>query len=639
MKNENSRTITLLTVVGIPIALVIATVVAYLPSLWYAFQFDDEPSILRFYAIRFKGLGDLFFTTSRWVSFWLNTIHYKLGQFKPFVYRRTNLIFHCASGILVYALILSLLRLRPKDSRLHAYAHIIAGITSAFFLLHPIQTQTVSYVIQGQLEGLSALFCLAVLLCFVWCSQSANKRLQTLITFAIFCLCIIACGTKEITIVLPILALLIDWFFIAHGSWSALKSRWWLHAIIATTIIGCYVWLLGKKFFINVLSLNVECTSNVGNMLTETVGQKITPWPFFISQFKVILHYLLMFLWPLDMCVDYDWKLCTSLTDIDCVLPLIAIMVIFASIAYALRNNRTSLYAFGLLWFFVCIAPRSSIMPATELMCDYKTYLASVGWLLVLALLLLAIYQWAQKKIPFLQNTFITLFLALLAIVLLGLSIYERNKVWRSGRAFWCDITEKSPGKARGYNNYGVCLLDQHNVKLAIWCFKKAIQLEPFTYPDPYNNLSAAYAIEGRLDLAILALKASLKINRYQPKSYNNLGIFFMQKKQLDWAEKAFQQAILIAPHYGKAHFNLGRVYLDQNEIRKAWQAFKNACTQADYDTEPQGVASYAQTSMHLHEYADAVRGYEMLLQIMPNNQQAAQGLAKARQLCSRHVG
>ena len=613
----------------IPLGLVLITILTYLPSLYYTFQFDDEPSILNFYHIRHKTFSDLFFSTSRWVSYWLNTLHYKFAQFEPFVYRRTNIFFHCIAGILIFFLIAQLLRLRKKESFAYKFAYILAGATTALFLLHPVQTQTISYIIQGQLEGLSAFFCLTVATCFFYFSQTKKLILKTVLTFAIIFLCIIGCGTKEITIILPFLIPLIDWFFIAQGNWQNFKTRIWMHALIATTIWGCYIWLLGKNFFINVLSLNVHHNNTIGNVINPT-GEKITAWPFFISQFKVILHYLFMFIWPFNICVDYDWKICSSFATSDCIIPFVTLIFIGLTILYALKKNRISLYAFGMLWFFICMAPRSTIMPSTELLADYKTYLASIGWLFIIAIFLINFYCWLMNKYPLFKNKYIIISIICSSLATMSFTTYERNKVWRSGIEFWHDIVQKSPTKARGYNNYGINLIRKDDLKNAIWCFKRAIQIEPYTYPDPYNNLSAAYALQGKIDLAIKALRASLKINPGQPRSYNNLGIYLKQQGELEWAEKSFQQAILIYPHYGKAHFHLGKLYREQEKIRNAWSAFKNACTQADYDMNIDALNCYGQTSMDCKEHADAIRAYMMLCKLQPNDIEPLQNLADA---------
>ncbi len=171
-----------------------------------------------------------------------------------------------------------------------------------------------------------------------------------------------------------------------------------MHALIAITIWGCYLWLLGKNFFIAVLGLRIEHNATPGNIITEFANQKITPWPFFISQFKVVLHYLFMFLWPFSICVDYDWKLCTNIACSDCLLPLFMLISIMATVLWSLIKNKTNLYAFGILWFFICMAPRSTIMPSTELLADYKTYLASIGWLFFLSLLLFTVYRWLSNN-------------------------------------------------------------------------------------------------------------------------------------------------------------------------------------------------------------------------------------------------
>lgn len=605
----------------IPFALLCITAITYYPSLHYAFQFDDGPNIVNFYHIRHKTFTNLFFTSSRWISCWINTIHYQLGLFEPFFYRQSNLIFHCLVGLILFFLLIFLLRRLPIKSWFAQQAYLIATVTSALFLLHPVQTQTVSYVIQGQLEGLSALFCLLIISSFLFVTTRTKTWQKMAASILLFITCVIATGTKEITIIVPILVLFIDWFFIAQGSWQALKSRWWIHTLVFSTIIGCYIWLLGKNFLLNILTLKIEHQNNIGNIITPIAGQKITTGPFFISQFKVILHYLYIFIWPCALCIDYDWRICSSFDAVDCILPLLVLIGIFISIVLALRKNRTSPYAFGMLWFFICLAPRSTIMPSTELLADYKTYLASIGWLFILAMTLVWLYQWAKQRYHWLAYPIVYLSLSITGITLLSVLTYERNKIWQSGVSFWADVVCKSPNKARGYNNYGMHLFSEKNdLTQAIWCFKRAIALEPTTYPDPYNNLSAAYATQERIDLAIATLRQSLKINPRQPKTFNNLGIYLMQKQQDDWAEKAFLQAISLYPPYGLAYYNLGRLYARQNKQELAWQQFKNACTQADFDTNPMALQTYARTSFQLQKYEDATHGFVMLLKLAPND-------------------
>jgi tetratricopeptide (TPR) repeat protein len=210
--------------------------------------------------------------------------------------------------------------------------------------------------------------------------------------------------------------------------------------------------------------------------------------------------------------------------------------------------------------------------------------------------------------------------------------------VWHSGVAFWEDIIKKAPHKARGYNNYGVNLLsEQNDVQKAIWAFKRAIQLEPTTYPDPYNNISAAFALTNRLDLAVQALRASLHINPYQHKAYNNIGIYLMQKNFDDLAEKAFKQAIMIYPHYGKAYFNLGRLYLKQKRMNDAWQSFKNACTVADYDNHAECITAYAQTSMNLKKFEEVINAYELLAKVQKLNPDDILSLADAHAMLEQY--
>ncbi len=315
--NEAKKSIPFLYKVLPPFLLSAITAAVYYPSLHYAFQFDDVANIQKHFAIRHYSFSNLFFSGSRWISYWLNSIHYSIGRFDPFSYRVGNVMIHTANGLLIFFVLLVALSHIKKENFFKQNAFAVSLTTALLFLLHPVQTQTVSYVIQGQLEGLAMLFTLALSLCFLHMTYATKILKKVLLTQLFFALGILACGTKEIVIVTPVLIGLVDWFFVAQGEWSNFKKRIWIHASFFTMIIGMYLYLLKPKFFMDLFGFKMAVKNHIVDIITTHREELITPLKFYISQIKVILHYLWMLVWPFDISVEYDSKLCRSFFAMD----------------------------------------------------------------------------------------------------------------------------------------------------------------------------------------------------------------------------------------------------------------------------------------------------------------------------------
>jgi len=623
-----------------PCILAALAALVYYPSLHYAFQFDDIANITKHFNIRHHTLWKLFFSGPRWISYWVNSIHFKIGRFDPFSYRVGNVMFHIITGVIVFFVVLTALAGLKKESFFKQRALPIAFVSSLLFLLHPVQTQTVSYVIQGQLEGLAALFILSTVLCFLLLARAQNIIAQVLLTGLFFVCAAFSTGTKEIAIILPALLLLVDWFFVAQGEWQSLKKRLPLHAAVTLLIGGIYLQYLKPKFFTDILGFKITSTNNIGNVITQDPRSKITPFIFFISQFKVILHYLFMFLWPFNISVEYDWVLVKNLVALDCILPLLVLAALGYTIVRLLRRDPINMVAFGFLWFFMCIAPRSSIIPSPELLVDYKTYTASFGWLFLLAAGVVKLWEWLGTKNVslgmLLQQRHGHLVAAMLLAFPMGLATVQRNTVWRSGTEFWANVIRNAPKKARAYNNYGVELSQNHKrYRESIPYFKKAISMDR-NYPDPCNNLAVAYSTIGETDKAIEALKQGLRIQPYYPEGYNNLASFFLQKKMYEEAERSLKTALKLRPYYGKAFYNMGRLHLERGDKLKAWECFKNSCTKGDLDNDF-GYSMYAKVSSMLKKYDDAIIGYTKALELNPNLPDGKFSLGNAYYLAGRH--
>ncbi|MBM3893976.1 tetratricopeptide repeat protein, partial [Candidatus Dependentiae bacterium] len=539
-----------------PVVLSVLTFLFYYPSLSYPFQFDDLANISKKFEIRFFDLGDHLFKYSRWVGEVLNRLNYKMGEyfryggggFDPFYYRLVNVFLHIATGLMVFVLFRRLFSRLSEKSFLKKYADAIAALTTGLFLLHPVQTQTVSYVIQARLEGMATLFVLVVLWLMV-----KSFELETVWKKYFFQVCalfvaFVSCGTKEIVIVLPLLSVLVDLFFFAKGDVKKVFKNWFFHLVLGLVVLITLMKYINPDFFMQIVGMKASVANNRGNVLSGSYSQMITPWKFLISEFKVILHYLAIYFAPFKLSVEYDWVLVKSFFSADCILPLCALLMLIAFAIYRWVKDKLSMYTFSLAWFLIAVAPRSTIMPSPELICDYKSYLASIGIFVGMAIVIIKLYELACEYELFSANVFTrrsqTMAFSFLCMIGLGFSAYSRNLVWESTVSFWLNIVERAPNKARGHNNLGVALSESGRYEEASPYFFKAITLDKF-YSDPWSNAAVVFSVKGDNDRAISCLKEAVKLNPEYAEAHNNLGSLCLNKGDYEASEMYLKNAIL----------------------------------------------------------------------------------------------
>ncbi len=598
-----------------PAVLVFLTGLMYWPSLNYPFQFDDIANIAKRFSIRTENTFSVWARNTRWVSDWLNNLNYRLGGFDPFWYRAFNLIIHLTAGIIVFFLTYALCNLLEKKQFFVKNALYISFTTAGLFLLHPVQTQTVSYVIQARQEGLASLFVLMTLLAYIKTMTTSHRMARLAYGSWFVSAALLSRGTKELVIVLPFLMLLVEWFFVAQEDWQVFKRRFAIGAAIASVFLLAVLYQHSWSFLKDVLSFNATTVNNRGNILTPDPFTIITPWMYFISELRVLVHYLAIFFWPFGISVEYDWKIASGFFTSQVLLPALFLTALFGMVIRFLWRKEQLIVTFGLIWFYLVMAPRSTIIASPELVCDYKTYLASYGVLFMMGVWLV---QGAYKIAQQLKDRAIWLVsseaqMALLSLMLLvvGIGSHERNKVWATAVDFWQDNARKAPGKARVHNNLGVALSEAGRYDESIPLYYKAISLDGY-YADPYSNLAVAYSMQNKIDDAIQALRNAIHLFPEYPEAYNNLGTLLLQKGNKEEAEVALHAAIKLRPYYGKAHYNIARLHEERGELELSWESLKRA-VEGDLDV-PEVYFKYGQMSLKLKKYDYAANAFEWVI-------------------------
>lgn len=601
-------------VISIPLVLSVVTTIVYYPSLWYGFIFDDLPTITQYVHNRVVDFKGQFFANPRWISRILNQLTYRYwGSSDPFPYRIVDLGIHIFVGVCIFFMLKTLFSGCRKNQFLSQHALSLATITSMLFLLHPVQTQTVTYITQMRLEGLVVLFTTLVLMTFVYAQATKSKASKIILYSLSFVLTAFAAGTKEIIIVLPVLIVLVDWFFIAEGDWQSFRSRLWIHAFYGAILFGVMLkyGLLTPRYVTSITANQLH--NNRGNILTANAQEPITLLPYALSQFKVIVHYLMIFLFPVGLSFDYGTKLSENWYGADVLLPLFFLMSIAAWAIWLYRRQTAHILSFCIAWFFITILPRASIFPSTELVCDYKTYPAAFGVMLGVAYILVKGFHRLMHAWPMMetvrQNQVIKFGAQLAFCATLAFASHVRNFVWSSELVFWKDVIDKSP-KARALNNYAIALWDNGKTQDAMNYFHEAIAKDDW-YAEPHVNLATIYQMTNNTAKALEHYKRALDIGEGHPELFHNLGVLHLAHQSFQSAEYCFMQAIQLRPHHAKAHLALGRLYQAQNRRDSALKSFQQAIASGLQDQDT--YYAHGSLALEMGKTEDAIASLELV--------------------------
>ena len=161
-------------------------------------------------------------------------------------------------------------------------------------------------------------------------------------------------------------------------------------------------------------------------------------------------------------------------------------------------------------------------------------------------------------------------------VVVSGIAAHQRNIVWKDDFSLWSDVVQKSPNKARPYNNLADACEKNGLIDRAILLARKSITLNP-NLAEPHNNLGLCYLEKGWTDKAALEFKRAIRINPNLARAHSNLGLAYSRQGQKGMAIAQHKQALEVNPYFVDAHNNLGVCYFDKGRIDKAISHFQHA--------------------------------------------------------------
>ena len=482
------------------------------------------------------------------LSYWLNL---QWSQQSTFGYHVVNVLLHVMNGWLVFAIASRILAKLDLDLwRRRA----LAAFGAALFLVHPLQTEAVSYV-ASRSETLSVFFLYLAFAVFVWRRRDEISWLRSI---AILALLGAATLSKEHTLVLPAVLLLTDYFWSPGFSLRGIWRNWRLYVPLAAVAAA------GGVFVFSVLKGSISAGFHV---------RGITWTAYFYTECRAIWLYLGKFILPINQNLDYtgSFPISHSLTDRGAIFGMLALVMV--SVAAWIFRRRVPLASFGWFIFLVLLAPTSSFVPIQDPVAERRLYMPFIG-------LVFIVLEWLRRWRATRQ-----VMVAAMAVFIASeaWASWQRNQLWGDPIAMWQDTANKSPQSVRPRFQLAKAYFDLGQFGQAVDQYAKAAQLaRPKT--DLLADWGIALAYEGRNDEALGKLRQALARD---PTAYiySQIAMVDGRAGRYDDALAALDAAESINPRLDLIYYYRGVVYYKQGDTAKALAEFHRGLAIDPYST------------------------------------------------------
>ena len=530
-------------------------------------------------------------------------VNYAFGGLDVVGYHALNIVIHLLAGLTLFGIVRRTLvrflapTLNPTsvprgpvaagatpDRELEQIPLLLAVTVALLWSLHPLQTESVTFVVQ-RTESLMGLFYLLTLYCFIRHTEESAISATVWAGLSILT-CLLGMATKEVMVTAPLLVLLYDRTFVSGSFREAWRRRQRYYARLAAT------WLLLGY-------LVLQAGGRRGGAAGFGLG--VDAWTYGLTQCRAILLYLKLAVWPQPLVVDYGTGVVHHLGEV--APQAVVLLLLLAGTAIALW--RRPVLGFLGAWFFVILAPSSSVIPLVQqTVAEHRVYLPLAA---VIALVVVGGYRFAGR---------VAIYVSLALAVVAGGVTVLRNSDYRSGIALWSDTVAQVPANPRARNNLGFALDAAGRTTDAVAQYRQALRLQP-DYIDAHNNLGAALInIPGGTSEAIAQYQEALRLKPDYPGVHYNLGNALMKiPGRMDEAISHLREALRRDPGFAEAHCSLGNAWAKTpGRLDEAVAEFKEALRlRPDYADARINLGSAlarmpGRTQEAIAEFEDAVR-------------------------------
>ena len=545
--------------------IVLAALAVYRNSFSAPFVYDDVPSIVADNPTlrRLWPIWPVFSappsvsTGGRPMANLSLALNHALGGTALWGYHALNLAIHILAGLTLFGLVRRTLGQPIFERRLAAAAgpgaasrdgQLLAFIIALLWTVHPLQTESVTYVIQ-RTESMMGLFYLLTLYCFVRsvgerAAFARRKRASAGWEVLSVVCCLFGMACTEVMVSAPLLVLLYDRTFVAGSFGEAWRRRQRLYAGLAAT------WI--------VLALLVVST---GGNRGGTVGMAGHSWLAYVAtQFQAAGAISAAF--NLAASVDFRvWHLLgrgrpggDSLCAGDCFLAAGVVIALY---------RRPEIGFLG-VWFFAILAPTSLVPGGIQMIAEHRMYLSLAA---VIALFVIGAHRLfgRQSLLPF------------CALALgFGFLTCRRNQDYASELSLWSDTVRKRPGSALDHEILGNALGRSGRPGEAVAEYETALRLDPED-PETHYNLGNTLAKMDRLPEAIEQYRETLRLKPDHAQAQDNLGISLLRMNRVPEAIGHFEAALRLVPDDAQTHNNLGNALAITGRLSEAIAHYREA--------------------------------------------------------------
>lgn len=422
------------------------------------------------------------------------------------------LIFHTLNSILVFVFIFILFDKKK------------ALITTLLFVIHPINTEAVSWISGFPYLLLTTIY-LACLILYVLAQKTGEQKYLKM--FVVFFALSLLIYRKPWLLLIPGFLFLTDWILLTKNL-KFVKEKLW-----------AYGWALffGAIYFFTLVKGQISARE-VSLQVDYYQDPELTT-PYINRVMYTIFMTAKLLILPLKLTIYHEGESVSSVQSFTLVSMIFTIFVIGLIFYFTFKIEKYRIWLYILLMIYGSLALSYYPTVLVWSMADRYLYFGSIFFCLGLAILLEKIQK--HKEIFYILLISITLFYSIKTI--------SRNNDWRTNKNLWLATQKVSPYSYRVYNNLGDVYAAENDYDTAIKYFQTSLQIYP-KFADAAHNLGYTYYQKGDKELAKQYLAISLQMNPRLYQAAYKLGVIAYEQGDLPTAKAFMQKAYEINPTY-----------------------------------------------------------------------------------------